>query len=421
MNPEPGPGPFEGVRVLELGQYISVPYCGELFAHGGAIVTKVEPTTGDQTRHNSAIFPGEGRQYINKARGKRGIALNLGSPEGLALVKRMADASDVVLSNLRPGLPERLGLDYESLSATNPGLVYGEVTAFGHHGPEGDKPGLDITAQAMSGLMLSLRAFDGTRPIATDVMITDYLAGTLLAFGIASALRVRDTTGKGQKVATSLFQAGLAVQNHGASIIEAVDSWKHDFVDWLETEKPTAQAGAVRRQEQMGSGQWFFNTYEAADGALAIAAPGILRRKLLEVMGFDEPSVTDPNWEQPDDPRPHFAAVVATMRERVAGWKRDELIAALEAAAIPCSRVHFLEEALVSEQARANGFVSTFDHPRVGPITMPTTPLTFSSSGYRSAETTPGLGEQTRAVLSDLGLADSEVEKLIADGVVVAE
>jgi len=158
-------GLFAGVRVLELGQYISVPYCGELFAHGGAIVTKIEPVTGDQTRHNSPIIPGEGRQYINKARGKRGVPVDLSSERGREIVARVARDADVVLSNLRPGLAEELGLDYETLSATNAGLVYGEVTALGHLGPDGKKPGLDITAQAASGLMASIRAVEGGRPL----------------------------------------------------------------------------------------------------------------------------------------------------------------------------------------------------------------------------------------------------------------
>jgi len=252
-------------------------------------------------------------------------------------------------------------------------------------------------------------------------MLTDYMAGTLLAFGVTAALRRRDRTGKGQKVSTSLLQAGLALQNYSASVIEAVDSWKHEFVEWIEQDGPSFGEALQRRTAMTASNQWFFNTFETADGAIAIGAPGNLRKRLLEVLGTSDPAVTDPNWVQPDDPREHMAQLTATVRAKIAAWRTDDLVSALEAEALPCSRVRFLEQVLLGEHARANGFVSTFDHPRLGPITMPTVPVRFSGSRYQSAETTPGLGEHTLEVLAELGYSNGDVAALLADKIVVAE
>ena len=206
----------EVLAVVEYGVFVAGPYAAEPFAHGGADVIKVEPTEGDATRFNSPTIPGGGRQYIIKARGKRGIPLDLSHPEGQAIARRLALRSDVVVSNMRRGALSDYGLDYENLSEENPRVIVAEIWAFGRLGPNGGQPGADFQVQAASGLLLSAASFDGDEPRHSDGHLTDYMAGTLLTFGIASALWRRERTGLGQQVGTTLFQAGRCRSTTGA-------------------------------------------------------------------------------------------------------------------------------------------------------------------------------------------------------------
>ena len=224
-------GIFSGVRVLEFGLFVAGPYAGELLAHGGADVIKIEPVTGDATRFNSTIVPGEGRHYIIKARGKRGVPLNLGHPEGRAITRKLALRSDVLISNMRPGALQRLGLDYESLSAENERIIVAEISAMGEKGPFGMHLGADFQAAAASGLALSTGNFEGDEPRVLDAFLADFHAGTLLAFGIAGALFRRQFTGQGQHVRTSLYQAAISLQTATANLFDAVDGWKREFAD----------------------------------------------------------------------------------------------------------------------------------------------------------------------------------------------
>ncbi|MGD9934935.1 MAG: CaiB/BaiF CoA transferase family protein [Dehalococcoidia bacterium] len=407
------PAPFQGLRVLEFGQYVSVPYCAELFAHGGADVTKVEPVTGDETRKNSEILPGEGRQYIIKARGKRGLPLDISTPEGNNLARRLALRSDILVSNMRPGALESLGLDFESLSAENPSLIVGEISAFGRQGPDAIRPGLDAIAQAYSGLTFSGRAWDDGVPVTSEAFLADYMAGMTLAFGLVTALRERDRTGRGQVVRTSLLQASLTLQHGTASIVEAVDGWKRTFLDSVRSTGASLESFQVRRNELAGN-RWFYNNYATADGFVAVAAPGPNRRKLMDLLEIDDPQLTQPGWVMPDDPRDYLASILAAARAAVLRFDTTTFEAACAERGIPCSRMRFLEETLVDEGVRSNGFLHEFDHPAVGPMVMPGAPLSFSSLQFKPADNSPAYGEHTDDLLAEFGLAPAEVARLVA-------
>ena len=410
---------FEGVRVVEFGLYAAVPYAAELFAHGGADVVKVEPIGGENTRHNSPIAPMEGRQYIIKARGKRAITLDLKAPEGLAAAKRLIARSDVVLANMRPGAMERLGLGYDDISAEHPGIVYGEISAFGTEGPEGNKPGVDPIVQSGAGLVAAAGSIEDGVPAPNEALLADYMSGTLLAFGVVSAVRLRERTGRGQRVTTSLLQASLALMHAQANVFHAVDGWKPDFVRWLQEEHPPFEEASRRRRSHSSPRAWWLNTYETADGVVTIGAPGPLRQALVEVTGVQDPAVVDPDWTMPDDPLPYIADVTAQARAAMRSFKTDDLLARLDAAGIPCSRVRFMEEVVLGEHARANRYVYTADHPRVGPMTLPTPPVQFSDSQYEAAANSPAYAEHTGQVLAELGFTEGEIEALRASGVAV--
>ena len=413
-------GIFTGVRVLEFGLFVAGPYAGELLAHGGADVIKIEPVTGDATRWNSTIVHGEGRHYIIKARGKRGVPINLRHPDGLAIVRELAMKSDVIISNMRPGALQRLGLDYETLSAENERIIVAEISAMGEAGPYGMHLGADFQAAAASGLAMSTANFDGDEPRVLDAYLCDFHAGTLLSFGIAGALYRREFTGKGQHVRTSLYQAGLSLQTATANLFDAVDSWKRDFADWMKEERPHPRLASRSRREQ--TALIVGGLYETRDGHwITLGAGQQAFKRLLDVLGIEDPSAHDPHWEMPDDPREHFTSLRQRIRDIALQHDGEEMRERMQAAGVPCALLSSLEEALLSEHARANDYVHSFDHPAVGPVTMPQAPVRFSRDRYRAAERTPAFGEHLRDVMGELGYNDAAIEKLIESGAIAEE
>ncbi|MYJ58833.1 MAG: CoA transferase [Chloroflexi bacterium] len=417
---ELGDGIFSGLRVLEFGLFVAGPYAGELLAHGGADVIKIEPVTGDATRWNSTIVPGEGRHYIIKARGKRGAPINLRHPDGLAIVHDLALNSDVIISNMRPGALKRLSLDYESLSARNERIIVAEISAMGEDGPYGMHLSADFQAAAASGLAMSTANFDGDEPRILDAYLCDFHAGTLLSFGIAGALYRREFTGKGQHVRTSLYQAGLSLQTATANLFDAVDGWKREFADWMEQERPHPRLASQSRRDQTALIVGGF--YETRDGHwITLGAGQLAFKRLLDVIGIEDPSAHDPDWEMPDDPRDHFTSLRQRIREIALRYDGEELRERMQAAGVPCALLSSLEEALLSEHARANDYVHSFDHPAVGPVLMPQAPVKFSRDRYRAAEQTPAFGEHLRDVMGELGYDDAAIEKLIESGAIAEE
>ena len=409
---------FDGLKILEFGRFVAGPYAAELFAHGGADVIKVEPTDGDATRFNAPIFPGEGKQYIIKARGKRGLPVDLAHPDGRAIVKKIAADCDVIVSNMRPGALIRYELDYESLKSINPRVIVGEISAFGDKGPYGGLAGADFQAQAASGLVLSAGAFDGDSPQFVDAFLTDYMAGTLLAFAISSALWRREKTGLGQEVSTTLFQAGLALQHGNANIFEAVDSWKREFVDWIEEEQPDPRVAAQKRRALSGTTVvgGLYKTLDERYIALGSSRAGL--KKLLPALDLDDPFISDPNWMMPDNPAPHFDLLKARIRVEISNRTSSELGKTLSTNGIAFSILEYLEEAMLGAQANESGFVYTADHPAVGPMIMPQAPVTFGRDAYSASNSSPRFGEHTRKILDELGFSDSEITDLINSGVV---
>ncbi len=413
-------GIFSGVRVLEFGLFVAGPYAGELLAHGGADVIKIEPITGDATRWNSTIVPGEGRHYIIKARGKRGAPINLRHPDGRRVVRELALRSDVIVSNMRPGALKRLDLDYESLSAENERIIVAEISAMGEEGPYGMHLGADFQAAAASGLAMSTANFEGDEPRVLDAYLCDFHAGTLLSFGIAGALYRREFTGKGQHVRTSLYQAGMSLQTATANLFDAVDGWKREFAGWMEEKRPHPRLASQSRRDQ--TSLIVGGLYETRDGHwITLGAGQLAFKRLLDVLDIDDPSAHDPDWQMPDDPRDHFASLRQRIREIALQHDGEELRERMQAAGVPCALLSSLEEALLSEHARANDYVHSFDHPAVGPVLMPQAPVKFSRDRYTAAEHTPAFGADLRDVLTELGYDDAAIDELIASGAAAEE
>ena len=322
---------------------------------------------------------------------------------------------------MRPGALKRLSLDYESLSAENERIIVAEISAMGEDGPYGMHLGADFQAAAASGLAMSTANFDGDEPRILDAYLCDFHAGTLLSFGIAGALFRREFTGKGQHVRTSLYQAGLSLQTATRQPVRR-RGWLGNATlptGWSRS-VPTRSSPPQSRRDQTALIVGGF--YETRDGHwITLGAGQLAFKRLLDVIGIEDPSAHDPDWEMPDDPRDHFTSLRQQIREIALQYDGEELRDLMQAAGVPCALLSSLEEALLSEHARDNDYVHSFDHPAVGPVLMPQAPVKFSRDRYRAAEQTPAFGEHLRDVMGELGYDDAAIEELIESGAIAEE
>ena len=367
MTPPPL-APLTGVVVVDLTGYIAGSYAAMMLADLGAAVLKVEAPEGDPFRE----LPG----FFGWNRGKRSIALNLKAPEGRAIVEGLAARADVVMENMRPGVADRLGIGAERLRALNPRLIYCSVTAFGSTGPYIDRPGFDPLLQAMGGVM-ALQGFGGA-PQYVRIAPTDYYAAALATQAVLAALFVRERTGAGQRVETSLLHAVLAMQSGNVVDYRGKPSVVRD--------NPT------------------YRLYQAADGEWLFLACGnqSFWVKLCKALGLEHLA---------DDPR--FASWLLRLDNREAllplldatfrGKSRGEWLSILASHDIPAAPVQTLAEFLDDPAVAEHAMVRDYDHPDVGPLRLMGQPLIFGDTPTQDPGPPPTLGQHTDEVLRELG------------------
>jgi formyl-CoA transferase len=413
-------GPFAGLRVVEFGRFIAAPYSAQLLADGGADVIKVEPLTGDETRRNGQVIPGEGRQFLNKNRGKRSLSVDLSRPEVIEAVRRLVDRADVVIANFRPGLAEQMALDYASVAARNPRVIYAENTGYGRRGPRADAPGMDIAMQAYSGI--AHLGAHGPEPLVNPII--DYAAGLLLAWGISTALYHRERSGRGQKLDVALLQAALVLQNNNVNHVDAVDAWRHDFIEYLKTAFVEGHSweDVIAKREDLRPvrvARAYYGFLPTQDGTIAIAGGGrAVQRRILEVLQLEDPWVTDPDFET-EDAAAHLDAVYDRVCARLAEHPTAHWLAAFGANGVPVAEYQTPEEIIDDEQAWANEFLVRLEHELLGGVTVVAPPVRFSETPLAAREASPVLGKHTRAVLREAGFDDAAIDGLVADGAVV--
>ena len=278
-------GALADVRVLEFSQIVAGPFAGVTLSDQGAEVVKVEPLDGEAYRASGALVPGEGKRFQSLNRGKRSFAIDLQHPQGQSLVHRIIPTFDAVLINYRPGVAERLRIDYDTLSAIHPALIYCSITGFGHTGPLSDKGATDLVAGAYSGLLAGDEKIgaDGS-PEQMTPAISDYVTGVACAMAIAAALYHRRGSGRGQRIDASLLNSALAIQDFYVMRQDVTDAILRDpMVEGLHALRQRGatygeQLQARREYRWAGAGppRLYYTGYNAKDGALVL---GCLTRR----------------------------------------------------------------------------------------------------------------------------------------------
>src|SRR5687767_7534418 len=289
-------GPLSGVKVLEFTQIIAGPFCGMHLADMGAEVTKFEPIGGEPWRVFVELVPKESRTFASLNRGKRGVAMDMTKPEAQAIIHSLVKDADVVLINYRPGVAESLKIDYPTLSAINPRIIYCENTAFGRKGPLAKRGGYDIVVQALTGLMAGEAKLDGEVPTYMYPAVADYATGIQMSNSICAALYHREKSGKGQRIDCTLMGTAMAMQTSQFTWFDAFDEGiippMLEGLKQARAEMKTFEEQvAVHNQFRPGAtGNIYYRVYQTADGFMAVGALSMaLRIKWLAATGIVDP------------------------------------------------------------------------------------------------------------------------------------
>lgn len=367
-----------------------------LLADMGARVIKVEPPAGDTTRTMAGAVNGESAACNAVNRGKQGIVLDLAEEAGCDVFRRLARSADVLIENYRPGVMRRLGLDYEALALENPRLIYASISGYGQTGPAAGRGGFDLVAQGESGIM-SVTGTPGGPPAKAGVPLTDLGAGLFALAGILAALHWRASSGRGQHVDTSLFEAGLAL-----SVWEATEYFSGRGV-------PAALGSAHRMVAP-------YQAFRCADGHITIgAANDRAFARLAQVMGHPE-WTGDPRFSTGDRRVTNRDSLAELVEAVTVTEPRDKWLERLDAAGVPCGPIQTYAEAFASPQARARDMRVEVSHPALGPLQALGTPLKFSETPIDPRRRGPMLGEHTDEVLAAAGFGEDEIEQLRAVG-----
>lgn len=388
-------GPLEGVKVLELAHVMAGPVCGLMLADLGADVIKVERIPGgDDTRRTvPPEIGGESAAFMMMNRNKRGIAVDLKSEKGRAVLKRLVARTDALIENYRSTTMARLGLAYETLAAINPGLIYCEISGFGRTGPYADRAGFDLIAQGMSGLMSITGEGPGRPPVKVGAPVTDITAGILGAMGVLAAYVNRLKTGKGQRVDTSLFEAGITHTYWQSAIC-------------LATGTPPGPMGSAHPLSAP------YQAFPTADGWITVGAANQANWvRLAELL--DAPELArDPRFADNAGRMANLAELTKLLDQHFRTRTSAYWLARCEAAGLPAGPVLDIKEMQADPQVRSREMVSRVMHSRVGAVETIGTPVKFSVTPGGPQCGAPCFGEHTREVLLEHGFKDAEIADL---------
>lgn len=400
--------PLDGLRVIDMTRFLSGPYCTMVLADMGADVIKVERfPEGDDSRRLAPKINGESFPFAMPNRGKRSLALDLRHDEGRAVFLDLAGTADVVIENFRPGVMRRLGIDYEAVRAVRSDVIYCSISGFGQTGPYRDRPGFDIMAQGVSGLMRMTGYADeedeadtGGRPAKVGIAICDLAAGATALYSILGAHLVRQRTGRGQYIDVSLLDSVL-----GWTLWEA-------GAYFGDGEIPAATGTRHRRSTP-------YQAYRTADGFVTIGANNERLWQRLVTSVLDRPEwASDTRFRTLEDRMANIDILEAEIEAITVRRGTDEWLELLDAAGVPGGPVLRYDEALADPHVRYREMVAELEHPVFGRMKTVGVPAKLSETPLRvGGRPAPLLGEHTSEVLREAGLDGEAIARLLADGI----
>ncbi|WP_417784344.1 CaiB/BaiF CoA transferase family protein [Terasakiella pusilla] len=391
--------PLAGVRVLDFTRVVAGPFCTGMMADLGAEIMKVEPPSGDDQRFMGAVVGSVSANFEFINRNKKSIKLDLKNEEALALVKGLVEQADVVVENFRPGVTKRLGIDYASLKAINPKIIYCSISGFGQEGSMAKLPSYDVIAQAMSGFM-SVTGEEGRAPVFAGDSIGDTVSGVYAAWAISTALFQRERTQQGQHLDIAMFDSLLSL------LPTAVTQYQVTGV-------------APKRTGNRHPLSAPFGSYQAKDGYIIIAvANQILFTRLCETMGMPE-ILDDPRFASDSIRCENEAALRALIEGWASTYPVEEAVQLLSQAGVPASPVLDVEQALDNVQVSERQLFTQIDHPELGSFKLPEQPVKFGDVARGQQKQAPTLGADGEALLKDvLGWSDEKIRDLKARNII---
>jgi crotonobetainyl-CoA:carnitine CoA-transferase CaiB-like acyl-CoA transferase len=392
---------LEQLTVIDMTQVMAGPFCCQLLGDLGARIVKVEPVgSGDHTRQSMGhrLPHGESSAFLAVNRNKKGIALDLKQEAGRDAFYRLARGADVVVENFRPGVTKRLGVDYATLSGFNSRLIYASISGFGQTGPYADRPGYDLIAQAMSGIMSVTGEPDGD-PAKCGVPVADLSAGLFCAVGILAACIAREQTGRGQYIDTSLYEAALAL-----SVWETAELW-----------------ATGRVPQPLGSAHRMSAPYQALrtrDGHITVGANNPrLWERLCQVLDRHD-LLSDPRFTTNEDRLRRKDVLAGELESVLKSRDTDAWVTALLAAGVPCGPLRNYEQVCQDPHTLARDMVVTMQHPAEGEIRGLGIPVKLGDTPGQIRRPAPLLGEHTDELLAGLGYSAPEIDALREQGAV---
>lgn len=405
------PGPLSHLTVLDLSRVMAGPWAGQLLADMGANVIKVErPGVGDDTRGWGPPFlksedgseTRESGYYLSVNRGKRSLTLSIEKPAGQAIVKKLAARADILLENFKVGTLARYGLGYDDLKAINPRLIYCSITGFGQDGPCAPKVAYDFLIQAMGGLMSITGEADGrpgAGPQKVGIPILDLMTGMYGAVSVLAALANREQTGRGDFIDLAMLDVQTAVLANQA-------------MNYLLSGR-TPQRQGNRHPNIMPQ-----DVFKCADGdvVLAVGNDGQYA-KMCQALGRPE-LATDPRYARNADRVRHKDELMPLIAQIFAGWKRSDLVEAMERVGVPCGPINSVAEVFEEPQVKHRGMRFDLPHPSSGQVPQVKNPINFKDAHLRYERAPPLLGQHSDEILREIGLSDGEIADLRGSGVV---
>jgi len=400
MSQPPHQGPLVGMRVLDMTHVMAGPTCGMMLADMGADVIKIEKIDGgdDSRRMVPPLVNGEPASFMMMNRNKRGLVLDLKKDKGKEALLRLVKTADVLIENYRKGTMERLGLGYERLKQENPGLIYCEISGFGRTGPLADQGGFDLVAQGMTGLMSITGEGPGRPPVKVGAPLTDITAGLLAAMGVSAAYAHKLRTGHGQRVDTSLFEAGIVHTYWQSAICLATGV----------SPEPQGSAHPLSAPYQ---------AFQTSDGWITLGASNQRSwERFIVAAGVPELG-KDGRFADNHARMENLAALVEALTPVFLARSSGEWLALLEEAGVPAGPVLDIKQMLAHPQTAAREMAPAFDHPVAGRTQALGFPVKFSATPGKVRHAAPVFGQHTREVLAEIGYTDAEIEAMLADGV----